>query len=200
MRLILVRHGETDHNRGNVTLGRADVPLNARGIAQAGAAAASFVRPPAAIYSSPLARAVDTASAIGRGTSVNVTIEDDLIEMDVGEMEHLSRAELHARYPDFLREWMSDDAADARMPGGETLREVQTRAWHALDRVRAVHPEGEVVAVTHNFVILTLVCRTIGLPLAHFRRLRHGVGARTTIDLRADGATLVQLNAGPDIA
>jgi len=99
MRLILVRHGETDHNRGNLTLGRADVPLNARGIAQAAAAAASFVRAPAAIYSSPLVRAVDTASAIGRGAGVSVTIENDFIEMDVGEMEHLSRTHARRRDP-----------------------------------------------------------------------------------------------------
>ncbi len=197
MRLILVRHGETDHNRGNITLGRADVPLNVRGIAQARALAASFVRAPAAIYSSPLARAKDTASTIGRATGIGITIDATLIEMNVGEMEHLSRTELRARYPDFLAAWISDAAPDARMPGGETLREVQARAWPAVERMRLAHPDGDVVAVSHNFVILTIICRAIGLPLAQFRQLRHEVGARSTIDLNAGGAILVELNARP---
>lgn len=203
MRLVLVRHGETEHNRGGRTLGRADVPLNARGRAQARAVAASFTRPPAAIYASPLARAQDTARAIGTATGVAVAIEHDLIEMDVGEMEHLTGAELRERYPDFLRLWLgggggaagvSGDAADARMPGGETLREVQERAWAAIERMRAEHADAEVAAVTHNFVILTVVCKALNLPLSEFRRVRHGLASRTVIDIRDSGATLIQLN------
>jgi broad specificity phosphatase PhoE len=194
MRLILVRHGETEHNRGGLTLGRADVPLNDRGRAQARAVAASFTRPPAAIYASPLARAHDTARAIGAATGVAVAVERDLIEMDVGEMEHLAGAELRGRYPDFLRVWRSGDAADARMPGGETLREVQTRAWAAIERMRAGHADAEIAAVTHNFVILTVVCKALNLPLREFRRVRHGLASRTVIDIRDGGATLIQLN------
>ena len=196
MRLILVRHGETEHNRGGLTLGRADVPLNERGRAQARAVAASFTRAPAAIYASPLSRAFETASAIGAATGVDVVMEPDLVEMDVGEMEHLAGAVLRERYPEFLRSWLSSDAADARMPGGETLREVQDRAWHAIERMQAAHPDAdaEVVAVTHNFVILTAVCRALNLPLAEFRRIRHGLASRTLIDLREGGATLIQLN------
>ncbi len=193
MRLILVRHGETEHNRGNLTLGRADVPLNERGRAQARAVAASFVRAPAAIYASPLARAGDTARMIGISTGVAVVTEPDLIEMDVGEMEHLRSAELREQYPDFLRRWLSDPA-DARMPGGETLREVQERAWAAVERLRDAHPDGEVVAVTHNFVIATVVCQALGLPLSGFRRLRIGLASRTTLDMRGSGATLISLN------
>ena len=166
MRLILVRHGETEHNRGKLTLGRADVPLNDRGRAQARALAASFTHPPAAIYASPLARSFETARPMSAATGVAVVTEPGLIEMDVGEMEHLSGAELRERYPDFLRLWLSGDAADARMPGGETLREVQERAWPAIELMQAAHPEAEVVAVTHNFVIATAVCRALNLPLS----------------------------------
>jgi broad specificity phosphatase PhoE len=71
---------------------------------------------------------------------------------------------------------MSEECADARMPGGETLREVQDRAWQSVERMVAAHGRGTVVAVTHNFVILTLVCRGLGLPLSGFRRMRPAVG------------------------
>ncbi len=194
MRLILVRHGETEYNRSGLTLGRADVPLNDRGRAQARALAASFARTPAAIYASPLARALDTARAIGFATGVTVITEPALIEMDVGEMEHLTGAELRERYPDFLRLWFSGAAADARMPDGETLREVQERAWAAIERIRQVRPDAEVVAVTHNFVIAATVCRALNLPLSEFRRLRHGLASRTVIDIRDGSAALIHLN------
>jgi broad specificity phosphatase PhoE len=194
MRLILVRHGETEHNRGKLTLGRADVPLNARGRLQAKALAASFTHAPAAIYSSPLARTLETARMIGAATGVDVVVEPDLVEMDVGEMEHLTRTELRERYPEFVRSWMSADAGEARMPGGETLAEVQERAWLAIEGMRGAHPDGEVVAVAHNFVILTVVCRALNLPLSEFRRLRHGVASRTAIDMRDGSSTLIHLN------
>jgi broad specificity phosphatase PhoE len=194
MRLILVRHGETEHNRRKLTLGRADIPLNDRGIAQARAVAASFARPPAAIWSSPLARAQDTARAISSSTGVALVVEADLVEMDVGEMEHLSGNELRERYPDFLGAWLSGDAADARMPGGETLREVQERAWAVIERLREAAPSGEVVAVTHNFVIAAVVCKALHLPLGDFRRLRHALASRTVIDMRGGGAALISSN------
>jgi broad specificity phosphatase PhoE len=194
MRLVLVRHGETEHNRGRLTLGRFDVPLNARGRAQADAVAASFTRPPAAIYTSPLSRARDTAATIAARTGSVVLVEPSLIEMDVGEMEHLTGAELRERYPDFLRQWLSADAADARMPGGETLREVQDRAWAAVQRMRGLHPEGEVIAVTHNFVILVLICRALELPLSGFRRLKQDLAARSILEVSDGSAVLLQMN------
>jgi probable phosphoglycerate mutase len=194
--IVLVRHGETEHNRGQITLGQADVPLNALGRMQARAIAASFIRPPVAIYTSPLLRCRDVAEGIARATGVDVIVEPALIEMDVGEMEHLTREELREKHGDFLRVWLSGEAADARMPGGETLREVQDRAWDALERIAVAHAgkEGDVVAVAHSFVICTSVCRAIGLPLSGFRRVRAQVGSKTTIEIGEHGSALVGLN------
>jgi broad specificity phosphatase PhoE len=194
MRLTLARHGQTDHNRSGLTLGRFDVPLNAHGRAQAHALALSFTLAPDAIYTSPLSRAYETAAIIARATGRSLEVEAGLTEMDVGEMEHLSRHELRERYPEFLQQWLSDAAGDARMSGGETLAEVQDRAWFTVAGLYERHPEGRVVAVTHNFVILMLVCRALGLPLGNFRRLRHGLAARTVLDIRSGDAALLQMN------
>jgi broad specificity phosphatase PhoE len=197
MRLILIRHGQTDHNLNRIALGRADVPLNERGRRQARAVAASIVTRPDALYSSPLVRCRETAAAIARGTSATVTLDDRLIEMDVGEMEHLTREELRERYPDFLRLWLSGDAsdvADARMPGGETLREVQERGWAAVQAMPEAHPDGTVVAVTHNFVIRTILCRALNLPLGEFRRFEHSVAAFSILDFGKRGPTVKRLN------
>ena len=81
-------------------------------------------------------------------------------------------------------------------PGGETLREVQDRAWPALERIAATHAAADdaVVAVTHSFVISTSVCRAIGLPLANFRRVRAQVGSKTAIEIGEHGSALLALN------
>jgi broad specificity phosphatase PhoE len=194
-RVILVRHGETEHNRSRLSLGRADVPLNARGLAQAAAVGASFARAPAAIYSSPLQRAVNTAEAIAMATGLDVQIDDAFIEMDVGELEHLTGDELRRDHPEFLRRWLSEEAGDVQMPGGESLSETQARAWAGLERITALASgQGEVVVVTHNFVILTVVCRALGMPLGQFRRLRHQVGARTVLDMGGAAPALISMN------
>ncbi|HEY8172875.1 MAG TPA: histidine phosphatase family protein [Dehalococcoidia bacterium] len=194
MRLVLVRHGETEHNRRQVSLGRADVRLNERGIAQAKALAASFDAAPDAVYASPLSRARDTAAAIAGRWGVAATPDDGLIEMDVGEMEHLTSGELRERYPEFLKGWMSADRGDITMPGGsESLRGVQHRAWASLERIAAT-PAGTVVIVTHNFVILTAVCRALNLPLAESTRIRIALAGKSVIDITKDFASLLQLN------
>jgi broad specificity phosphatase PhoE len=199
MRLLLIRHGETDHNADQIALGREDVPLNERGRAQAqalaeAAKAGALPGPIAAVYSSPLERALATASPLAEALTKSVRIEQALIEMDVGEVENQTFTELRERYPDFLRAWRSDDCADVAMPGGESLRQVQERAWAALETLRERHIEETVAAVTHNFVILTLLCRALELPLGQFRRLRHDLGAVSLIELTAERGTLLLLN------
>jgi probable phosphoglycerate mutase len=195
MRLILVRHGETAHNADGFVQGRADVPLNELGRRQA-AALAECLRPhtPEVVVSSPLERARDTAEVIAAIHGLSVTIEPDLAEMDVGEMEGLSGPQMRERFPEFLARWAGPEGPATRMPGGESLEDVQARAWSVVERLGERYPEATVVAATHNFVIATLVCRAIGLPLAGFRRFRHGVASRTVIDIRPERVIVNALN------
>jgi len=199
MRLVLIRHGETDHNAEQIALGREDVPLNERGRLQAQAIAAAakaggLPGPIDAVYSSPLERALATASPLAEALTKSVRIEQALIEMDVGEVENQTYAELRERYPDFLRAWRSDDCADVAMPGGESLRDVQERAWAAVEAMRERHAEETVAAVTHNFVILTVLCQALDLPPDKFRRLRHDLAAVSLIELTAERSAVLLLN------
>lgn len=208
MRLLLIRHGETAHNAEQLVLGQADVPLTERGRLQAqalarrlagesektGAAHVADRGAPAAVYCSPLQRALATAKPFADDLGLSLRIEPRLIEMDIGEMEGLTFAELRERYPDFLRAWVSDQVEDAPMPGGETLRQVQERAWAALETIRDRHVDQVVAAVSHNFVILTLLCRVLGLPLSHFRRLRHDLAAISVLDLTVKRQSVVAIN------
>lgn len=199
MRLLLVRHGETAHNAEQLALGQADVPLTERGCRQAralaeGLAGGAGAGAIAAVYASPLQRAVATATPLAEALSLPVQTKAGLIEMDIGEMEGQPFAQVRERYPDFLRDWFSDRLADVPMPGGETLRQVQERAWSALEAMRDRHAEETVVAVSHNFVILSVLCRVLGLPLTHFRRLRHDLAAVSILELTPERQLVVVLN------
>ena len=199
MRLLLIRHGETEHNAGRLALGRADVPLNERGLAQAQALARHLHGRDAlghidAVYASPLQRAQSTASPLAEAFGLAIATEPELIEMDIGELEGISFPEVRERYPEFMRAWLSGDVADAGMPGGESLRQVQERAWAALQSIRKRHSEGTVAVVTHNFVILTLLCRALDIDLSRFRTLRHDLGAVSALDMTDARATAIVLN------
>lgn len=199
MRVVLIRHGETAHNAEQLILGQADVPLNERGLLQAQALAKTVVgggpiAAVTAVYSSPLQRAVATATPLAETLGLLVQREAGLIEMDVGEMDGQTFPELQKRYPDFLRRWLSDELADVRMPGGETLREVQDRAWAAVESIRDRHSEETVAVVTHNFVVLTTLCRVLELPLAQFRHLRHDLAAVSLLELTPQRQVVLSLN------
>jgi probable phosphoglycerate mutase len=195
MRLILVRHGETDTNKARLALGQADVELNEHGRWQAQRLAISLKNEPiGAIYCSPLKRALATAEPIASSHGLEVQVDEGLIEMDIGEMEGLTFQQVGERYPHFLQAWLGGQAASEAMPGGERLLDVQDRAWQAIERIRQRQEHGTVAAVTHNFVILTLLCRVLGLELADFRRLRHSVAAKSVLEVRQDRIILVSFN------
>jgi len=196
LRLFLVRHGETESNRQGLALGRADVPLNDLGRKQAGQLASAFADEPLlAVYSSPLQRTIDTARPIAAAHDLTVAIEPAFIEMDVGEVEGLTFSELRERYPQLLETWASAQGPQSPMPGGECLLDVQQRAISAVQSLATRHADGAVCVVTHNFVILSLLADVLAIDLAGFRRLRHAVGAITTLELRAGRpARVLRLN------
>ena len=198
MRLLLIRHGETPYNAQQLTLGREDVPLTERGRRQAEALAAALAsagsRRINAVYASPLRRAIDTATPIAEALGLPVQVEDGLIEMDVGELDGQPFEKVREHYPDFLRLWFSDQLGEAVMPGGECLRDVQERAWSSVAGFCERHADETVAAVSHNFVILTLLCRFLDLPLSGFRTLKHDLAAVSTVDLTERRTTVRSLN------
>ena len=118
MQIILLRHGATDWNLQGRCQGVTDLDLNDTGLRQAaGAAAVLSGETIAALYSSSLKRAVQTAAIIGRAHNLAVVVEECLRELDHGDLEGLTFAEIHAARPDFLREWRARPA-EVLIPGG----------------------------------------------------------------------------------
>lgn len=148
--LTLVRHGETAANVDGVWHGSIDTPLTERGHAQAARLATHLARchpDVAAVYSSPLQRARDTAAPIGRLLGLTLRIEADLREYDIGRWEGKPFAELFREQRFF--EHIQRDPHYAPH-GGESPRQVTDRLAGALSRIAAAHPGERVVAVVHG--------------------------------------------------
>ena len=195
MKLLLIRHGETSWNRQRRVQGsRSDTELGQRGREQAERIALSLRNQRVdAIYSSPLKRAVETAKAIARACGLEVKIAHDLREIDAGELEGLSQEELKKRYQEFWKGWREGDPSFP-LPGGESLQEVQGRAWGEIERIRERHPEDTVAVVGHLMANLSIICRALGLDLGHMGRLRQDPAAINVLQITPQGNSLLLFN------
>jgi broad specificity phosphatase PhoE len=188
MRIFLLRHGATDWNLAGKCQGLTDIELNAAGRVQAEAAAEALAGEAiAAIYSSHLKRALATAAAVARPHGLEAVIEENLHELDHGELEGLTFAEIQSVHTDFIRDWR-ERPAEALVPGGEQLAAVERRAWAALHRIVSRHRDDEtLVVVSHNFPILSVVCRILGTPLNRYRAYHVAPGGLVRLEYAADG-------------
>jgi probable phosphoglycerate mutase len=163
--LWLVRHGQTDWNLEGRYQGQTDVPLNASGWEQARALTAQLEgRQIAAVFSSDLRRARDTAGVVAERLGLPVRVDVRLREIRLGEWEGMMFADIQARYP---AEWQARqaDPLNARPPGGESVVEVAARASAAADDVARAFPAQEVAVVAHGLSLAVLRVRALGLPL-----------------------------------
>lgn len=182
-RILLIRHGETDWNRIRRFQGRSDIPLNQKGRDQARALALALKDEPLmAMYSSPLVRATETARIIKVfHPSISLYNEEGLVEMDLGDFDGMEAQRWAAQYPDFRKAWQ-ENPASVKMPGGESLEEVQIRAIDTLERITQHYPpESTLLICSHNFVNLTILCSALGFPLYRFRDLRQETAALNVI-------------------
>lgn len=164
-RICLIRHGETDWNREKRIQGRLDVDLNDRGRAQAAAIARSLAgRGIAAVYSSDLTRALQTAQTVAEGLGLPVRPEPGLRERDYGIFQGLTAAEAAARFPEAHARYVARDP-DYDFGTGETLRGLSERIAETLGRIGARHPGESILAVAHGGVLDVVYRRATGRPL-----------------------------------
>lgn len=183
IRIILVRHGETEWNRLHRFQGRSDIELNHNGNTQACALALALRSENlTAIYSSPLKRAVETATHISRfHPATPLFREPGLMEMDLGEFEGMDARQWAAQHKEFRKVWEKNPATLA-MPGGESLQDVQQRAVDTLDRISEGYDGScTLLLCSHNFVIVSLLCFVSQTPLNQFRKLRQDTAALNII-------------------
>jgi broad specificity phosphatase PhoE len=197
-RIILVRHGQTAWNigagAGERFRGRVDLPLDDVGLAQAHALAKRLAdRPIVAIYSSPLKRAVETALPTAQQLGLTVQPLPGIIDINYGDWQGLSPAEVSRAYPDLYRRWL-EKPHRVRFPNGESLRQVRLRGMAALKQASARHEGQVILLVAHQVVNRVLVCAVLGLGDSHFWRIRQDNACINVFEHQGGVFTAVLIN------
>ena len=193
--IVLVRHGQTEWNRVERFRGRADVPLNESGLAQAeatGKRVAAGWRP-TAVYTSPLSRAVKTAEAVARHAALPVLVHPGLADIDYGEWQGLTPDEARSRWPDMVEAWYSAPHT-AQIPGGETLAGLRARGMAAVAELAAKHAGQTIVVVGHTVINRILLLGVLGLGNDRFWHLRQDTCAINVFEVEGGEYTLVSMN------
>lgn len=192
LKIMLVRHGETDWNRvKRVQGGSSDTPLNEIGREQAKGLAAMLSKEKIrAVYSSPLQRAAITAREIAALHKLDTKVSPALREIEAGELEGILSADLGKRFSDYL----FDGDKMVKIPGGESLTDVQKRSWHLIEQLSAEYNECTLVLVSHYFVILSVICKVLDVPLQQINRFRMDTGSLSIITLDGEAFWLQVFN------
>jgi probable phosphoglycerate mutase len=193
--IILVRHGQTEWNRVERFRGRADVPLNETGLAQAEATGLRIHDEwqPSAVYSSPLSRAVRTSEAIAKHFNLPVQIHSGMADIDYGEWQGLTPDEVQDRWPIALHAWYHQPD-QAIIPGGETLAQLRSRGMSAINELSARHAQQTIVLVGHTVIIRIILLGVLGLGNERFWHIKQDPCAINVFEAEKGDFVLVSLN------
>jgi broad specificity phosphatase PhoE len=171
-RIVLIRHGQTTWNKCERVRGQVDVPLDDVGLAQAEATAARVVEQyqPAAVYCSPLQRAVQTAQPIAGLLGQQVQAEPGFIDMSFGLWQGLTSEEVTRRWPELTHTWLQAPHL-VTFPDGESLQLVRDRGTAALERVIKRHRDETAAIVGHTVINRVLLCFVLGVDNSNYWRI-----------------------------
>jgi len=197
--IILIRHGENDWVGTDRLAGRSpDVYLNEKGRQQAEELAQLLQQQPiTAIYSSPLDRCLQTAQPLADALKLPVLTDPAVLEVDYGEWQAGHLKEL-AKLPAW--QLVQHYPSTFRFPKGETLREVQSRAIGAIERIRDTHPNQVVALFSHGDVIRTTIAHYLGTPLDLFQRVIISTASISTLVFFDQIPSVLGVNYRPTLA
>lgn len=195
LRLLLVRHGETDWSQGGRFCGRSDPPLNEAGVRQV-QMLAEWLRDKNIVmgYVSPARRACQTADTLRVAAPLGVTFlrRIELQEQDFGEWEGRQPEDVAESDPALWADWQSGKVAAP--PGGESLPAIAERALRWVSEVTLSHTGKTVVAVSHGGVLQAMLCKLLGTALRPLWPYRLATAGMAEVWLYPAGAVLVSLN------
>ncbi|MEO8495259.1 MAG: histidine phosphatase family protein [Planctomycetota bacterium] len=196
--MYLVRHGATANNLADPPLlqGRGvDLDLSDAGREQAACAARLLARQPlAAVFSSPLIRARQTAEIIAQPHGLAVQLVPAIEEVDVGQWEGRSWKEISQTEPEAHRQFIAD-SANHGYRGGENMNQVLDRCAPALDALMRQHLGQEIAVSAHNVVNRVYLASLLGVPLARAREINQDNCGVNVIRFRRGEAKVLSLNA-----
>jgi len=193
-KLLLVRHAETEWNDSARFQGQTDIPLNERGLAQAAQVARRLQREPlAAIYSSDLSRALDTARVIAREHKLEVIVSEQLREASFGSWEGMTFDEVRLRFPEEAKGWILDPVM-IRPADGETREAILSRVMGALHRIAEDYGDRTVAIVTHGGPIKCAVMHALEASGSAWKKLRIDNATLTTLHAKGEVFEVVTVN------
>lgn len=193
-RLALVRHGQTDWNKEERYRGRFDLSLDETGLRQAEATGLALRKfNIAAVYTSPLKRAMQTASAIADAIERPLFTSEELIDIDYGQWQGLTPAEAADQDGALYQEWL-ESPQTVSFCKGESLGTVEKRVSAALAKAMARHPNETVAMVSHKVVCKVFVCHILGLDLSHFWQVEQNLSAINLFEHRNNAFVATTLN------
>lgn len=193
MRLLLVRHGETEWNSEQRYIGSTDLPLSNKGIQQAHALARHLKNEPVdAIYTSDYQRAAETASTIAEALQTSAIVDRRLRELDFGQWEGLTMEDIRERYEEAFRNWLEDPQISP--PDGESLAHLQDRVRSLLSELLTNHSGDTVALVAHGGTFQILLFVALDIPLRNGWYFYMYNGALSELRFHDDRAALIYLN------
>jgi broad specificity phosphatase PhoE len=192
-RLLLLRHGQTELSVQRRYSGHGDPELTPLGHAQAAGAAARIANVPdvAAVLTSPLRRALQTAALVAEGTGAPLHVRKGLIETDFGAWEGLTFSEARDRDPQLHAEWLGSE--EVAPPGGESFAAVGRRVSAELADVLRDYPGATLVLVSHVTPIKMLLRDALQGGPGVLYRLHLDLAALSIVDFYPDGGASVRL-------
>ena len=198
LRILLGRHGQTEWNQGSKAgehfRGRIDIGLNPVGVAQAESLASSLAPLQiAAVYASPLQRALATARPIAQRHGGTVQPTKGLLDIDYGQWSGHSHTEVAAQWPELYHLWLTAPH-QVQIPGGESLADVHRRTTAGLQEILAHHNNEIIMLVSHQVVNKVLICAWLGLELAAFWHIRQDTACLNRFDYEGTAFSVLTLN------
>ena len=194
-KIILTRHGHVEGIKPERFRGRMELELTEQGRKEAELTRDRIKSSwqVSAIYSSPMHRAADTARTIGQPFHLEPVLLETLNDIDYGEWQGLTIREARSKWPLKIALWLKSPHL-AEMPGGETLRHLQSRVLQALDQILTEHPRDTVVVVGHDSVNRALLCHMFGLSLSNYWNIKQEPCCINEIDAGEEGFTFDAIN------
>lgn len=195
-RIYLVRHGQVEGHEEKRYNGQVNVPLTQLGCEQSDRVCDYLANLSLdAVYSSDLDRSHHCAELIAFAHDLTVNSEESLRELNIGDWEGRTWAELREAYPD---DWQArlQDLVNFQVPGGESLQGAANRIRPTVQRIIKNHPDSEVALVAHGGANRIILLDAIGAPLGRAFSLEQDYGCVNIIDYYADGHSVVKLLNG----
>jgi phosphoserine phosphatase len=194
-KIVLTRHGYVEGIKPERFRGREPLPLTKRGRAEAAAVAQRIAGAfrPSHVYTSPMGRCIETATAIAKATGAGAKTCDDLNDIDYGAWQFKSFVEAKAQDPAPFAAWFANPHL-VRFPNGESLQDLVARAANALRMVLARHPDETIVLVGHDSVNRALLLELLDQPLSAFWRLAQNPCCINEIDITGGSICVRRIN------